>query len=343
MNKNKTNIIFNSIDNLGKTIQEYGDYSKVFVLVDENTREYCFPLLLQNQDYFSRAEIIEVPVGEEAKTIDIAYQIWGTLLELEADRKTLLVNLGGGVVTDLGGFIASTFKRGIDFVNVPTTLMGQVDAAIGGKTGVNFEKLKNQIGTFANPLFVYIDNQFLNTLSEREQLSGLAEIIKYGLIEEAEIFQLVEENWNSNLPQLIKKCVAIKQRIVENDFTENGERKKLNFGHTIGHGLETLFAGELTHGEAVAQGMLIETYLSVNAGFLLEEKAKKITETITTYFTKPSLDKSQIDQLLAILKHDKKNREGKINFTLLTDIGSSKIDCFIPENTIHKILKEKML
>lgn len=331
------NIIFDRVELLGKTIQEFGEFSKVFVLVDESTNDKCFPLLLQNQDYFKYAEIIETPIGEQAKSLDIAYQIWGTLLENGADRNSLLINLGGGVITDLGGFIASTFKRGITFINVPTTLMGQVDAAIGGKTGINFEGIKNQIGTFNNPLFTFVDNSFLATLPKRELLSGLAEIIKYGLIEDSSIIDLVERDWNKHLPELIKKCISIKKRIVENDFKELGERKKLNFGHTIGHAFEVFYDGQLTHGEAVAFGMVKEAELSFKQSLLREKEYLKIKKIINTNFGKLEFKNEEIERLLTFMKYDKKNLGDGINFTLLESIGNAKINYTLSEKEIRLV------
>lgn len=338
MKNTKTSIIFDSIHQLGEKIQQHGNYSHVFVLVDEHTKKYCFPLLLEQQNFFSEADIIEIPVGEESKSIEIVYQIWGSLLESGADRKSLLVNLGGGVITDLGGFVASTFKRGIDFINVPTTLMGQVDAAIGGKTGINFEDVKNQIGTFSPPLFTYIDSIFLQTLPERELRSGLAEIIKYSLTLNKELIPLITNDWKSHLPQLIANCAQLKKELIEEDFTEKGNRKKLNFGHTIGHALESLFIGELTHGEAIAQGIKIEAVLSQKYGTLPENEVKSIHDLIDSFYEPIVLQYADLPAMIEAMLKDKKNKDGNINFTFLNEIGESTIDHYLEKEIVMEVL-----
>ncbi|MGZ5196974.1 MAG: 3-dehydroquinate synthase, partial [Kaistella sp.] len=242
--------------------------SKIIVLVDENTHEYCLPVLLGNLETEIPFEIIEIEAGEDLKTIEIATQLWEILSDFEADRKALMINLGGGVITDMGGFVASTYKRGIRFINLPTTLLGMCDASIGGKTGIDHNFLKNIIGTFAVPEQIFVFPEYLKTLPFPELRSGFAEMLKHGLIAD-------EKHWNDlisiqelsaeNIFPFIETSMKIKQNIVEQDFREQHLRKTLNFGHTVGHALESLFlqqAKPIPHGEAVVLGMIIETRLS---------------------------------------------------------------------------------
>src|SRR5690606_38544696 len=243
-------------------------YQSVFFLVDDNTHEHCLPLLLSEIHENILIEIIEIPAGEESKAIEIAVQVWETMSETQASRKSLMINLGGGMITDMGGFIASTFKRGIDLINIPTSLLAMVDASVGGKTGIDLNGIKNLIGTFAMPELTLIHPEFLQTLPEREFRSGLAEMLKHGLIHDKNHWlELIEiENFDFiSIDYLIEKSVKIKQEIVEKDPFENGIRKILNFGHTIGHALESQLLqteNPLLHGEAISVGMMVESILS---------------------------------------------------------------------------------
>jgi 3-dehydroquinate synthase len=219
-------------------------YSKLFILVDENTLKYCYPQLVDCIPAFKHAEIIELESGEASKNIEVCSQIWATLSDFKADRQSIIINLGGGVIGDMGGFIASVFKRGIRFINIPTTLLSQVDASIGGKVGVDLNNFKNEIGLFCNPLAVFIDPTFLNTLDKRQLLSGFAEIIKHALIADADYLQKVKQtdsNDIENFQDLIETSIHIKNKIVQEDPFEKNNRKALNFGHTIGHAIETFF------------------------------------------------------------------------------------------------------
>jgi 3-dehydroquinate synthase len=219
-------------------------YSKVFIVVDSKTSEYCLPNFLANLATEVPLEIIEFEAGESFKNIETCFEIWSALTELGADRKSIIINLGGGVVTDLGGFVASTFKRGIEYINVPTTLLAMVDASIGGKNGVDLGNLKNQIGTITTPKAVLIDTQFLATLPQNEMRSGLAEMLKHGLIQDKSYWAKFKDLTNLNtddLDVLIHESVEIKNNVVSQDPTENGIRKALNFGHTLGHGIESYF------------------------------------------------------------------------------------------------------
>lgn len=316
-------------------------YSKIFVLVDTNTETHCLPLLqpaLEGLDY----DLIEVPPGEENKNIDFCIGIWRMLSDFEADRNSLLVNLGGGVITDMGGFAAATFKRGIDFVQVPTTLLSQVDASVGGKTGIDMDHIKNLIGTFTQPKAVFIDTQFLRTLDERQLLSGFAEMLKHGLIFDAPYFEKLMHHRGEILPELIHRSVEIKNEVVTQDPHEKGLRKILNFGHTIGHAVETMSLNRdkdpLLHGEAIAIGMICEAYLSTQSNGLTTEELERITGTIRSLYPDYALDKLPDEELLEVMKKDKKNRDQKIGFALLNKIGSCDYDNYLPESAILESL-----
>ena len=236
-------------------------YSSIFILVDENTHEHCYSKFIPKLETTCPIEIIEIESGEIHKNLDTCTGVWNVLTELNADRRSLVITLGGGVITDLGGFVASTYKRGIDFVNIPTTLLSMVDASVGGKTGVDLGVLKNQIGLFANPEMVLVDTDYLPTVTPREIRSGIAEIIKYGLTYDVSLYQTIKENPNLNIADLIHRSIEIKNEVVLKDPKEQNLRKILNFGHTIGHAIESYFLESefkenLTHGEAIAIGMV---------------------------------------------------------------------------------------
>ncbi|MFA5299731.1 MAG: 3-dehydroquinate synthase, partial [Lutibacter sp.] len=244
--------------------------SIIFILVDQNTNNYCLSILLEALETVAEIEIIEIEAGEENKNLDTCTGVWNALTELGADRKSLMINLGGGVITDLGGFVASTFKRGIAFVNIPTTLLSMVDASVGGKTGVDLGVLKNQIGLFSDPEMVLIDTHYLETISDRELRSGLAEIIKYGITYDIRLWNEINNFKEINIgaiSKLIHRSIEIKNEVVTKDPKEKGLRKVLNFGHTLGHAIESYFLESedkenLTHGEAIAIGMVTEAFIS---------------------------------------------------------------------------------
>lgn len=316
-------------------------WTNTYILCDENTKADCLPQLLEHVPFLEEANLLVLDPGEEYKTLEICDSLWSSLIDTGADRKSLLINLGGGVITDMGGFVASTFKRGIDFIHIPTTLLGQVDAAIGGKTGVNLEYSKNQVGTFAHPLFTFIDSQFLRTLPEREFMSGMGEVIKYGLIEDKGLFELLKDKQSliANINSIIKSSTDIKNHYVTTDFKENGDRKKLNFGHTVGHAIESYFMGEILHGEAIGAGMICESYISWKKGMITEQELKEVNEMVFSFFDKIELEEKMIAPILNEMKADKKNINGKLNFTLLSGIGTSEIDHFIEEDLAKESLK----
>ncbi len=303
------------------------NYSSIFILVDEHTNEYCLPKFLPNLATEIPIEIIEIEAGEEIKNITTCVEIWSILSELGADRKSLIINLGGGVITDIGGFIASTFKRGIDFINVPTTLLGMVDASIGGKNGVDLGNLKNQIGVINVPKMLLISNDFLETLSQREMRSGLAEMLKHGLIYDKNYWEqfldLTKVDF-ADFDALIYRSIEIKNEIVKQDPTENGIRKALNFGHTLGHAIESHFLESetpLLHGEAIAIGMILESHLSKEKELLSNEEFHQIKYIISNIYEPHNFSDEDIISIQNLLIHDKKNEYGKVQFALINGIG----------------------
>lgn len=306
--------------------------SKLLILVDENTHEFCLPILLGNLSSDIPFEIIEIEAGEDLKTIETATQLWEILSEFEADRQSLMINLGGGVIMDLGGFVASTYKRGVRFINMPTTLLGMCDASIGGKTGIDHGFLKNIVGTFAEAENIFVYPEFLMTLPFIELRSGFAEMLKHGLIAD-------EKHWNEtitiqdltpeNIFPLIESSMLIKQSIVQQDFREQNIRKTLNFGHTIGHALESLYlkSGKpLPHGEAVAMGMICETRISYLQSLITEETSESIISNISKFYPKLSTEHFSSSEMLALMMNDKKNTIGNINFSLIKGIGKGVFD-----------------
>ena len=270
------------------------NFSKIFILVDENTHQYCLPRFLENLETDKSIEIIEIESGEINKTIDTCVGVWDTLSELNADRKSLMINIGGGVITDLGGFVACTFKRGISYINVPTTLLSMVDASVGGKTGVDLGHLKNQIGVISNPDLVLIDTKFLDTLPKEQMRSGLAEMLKHGLITGDRYwnkFQDLSKLSLDNLDELVHESVIIKRNVVEEDPFEDGIRKTLNFGHTLGHAIESYYLSNpnkttLLHGEAIVIGMILACYISTELVGFPKETTLEIKNLFLSYYDK---------------------------------------------------------
>ncbi|WP_299819258.1 3-dehydroquinate synthase [uncultured Pontibacter sp.] len=311
------------------TVLQNRAFSKVAVLVDENTLAHCYPAL---KPYLPEHELIQVKSGEENKTLQTCEYIWQRMTELNLDRWSVLVNVGGGVIGDMGGFCAAVFKRGLYFVQVPTTLLAQVDASVGGKTGIDFHGLKNHIGVYKEPQAVFINPGFLQTLSPQQLKSGYAEIIKHWLIADAAAFQeqrhvgLFTEDWE----ELIRHSVSIKSEVVAADPLERGYRKVLNFGHTVGHAVESYLMDkpgrELLHGEAVAVGMLCEAWLSVNHELLPQEALDKIETFLVSIYEKVPLTEADIQSIAQFALQDKKNSRTTINCTLLNGIGKAVYD-----------------
>ena len=331
-------------ENAYKELNEIIDsknYSNIFILVDENTLEHCYPKFIKNLETTVNIEVIEIEAGEIHKNIETCVGVWNVITELGGDRKSLLITLGGGVITDLGGFVASTFKRGIDFVNIPTTLLSMVDASVGGKTGVDLGVLKNQIGLFSNPEMVLIDDDFLTTVSPREIKSGIAEILKYGLTYDVKLFDEIKTHKELNIKDLIFRSIEIKNEVVLQDPKENSLRKILNFGHTIGHAIESFYLesenkDNLTHGEAIAIGMVCESFISNKLLNFPKERLNEIKETVLSIYNKVNLLEKDFSNIIELLKHDKKNVNGQVNFVLLNDLEDYKLDCKVSEELILK-------
>ena len=305
----------------------YTNPSKVFFLVDENTHDECLLALLQDLPDLGEYEVLEIEPGEESKSAELAASLWAAMAELGADRDALLINVGGGVVTDLGGFVAATYKRGLKFWHVPTSLLAMVDASLGSKTGVDVSDVKNLAGTFSKADAIFIYPGFLETLPELEMRSGFAEIIKHGLIAEETHWKAALHAWQTGeIDEVLERSAAIKLKVVDADERESGLRKILNFGHTLGHALESYFLAQktpITHGEAVVAGMLMETYLSHKKTGLLEDAFEEIVTEITKIYEKldwPSADNEAIAKYLAF---DKKNEGGSYQFSLLRQIGQA--------------------
>ncbi|WP_411767473.1 3-dehydroquinate synthase [Winogradskyella sp. A3E31] len=321
--------------------------SKIFVIVDENTHVDCLPDFLSKIETDIAIEVIEIPEGELHKTIETCIGVWNALSELDADRKSLIINLGGGVVTDLGGFVACTYKRGIEYINVPTSLLAMVDASVGGKTGVDLGSLKNQIGVISEPKMVLIDTEFLNTLPQNHMKSGLAEMLKHGLIRDEAYWDKLsslEQLSIEDLDQLIYDSVVIKNNVVTEDPTEQGLRKILNFGHTLGHAIESYFLdakdkAALLHGEAIAIGMILETHLSTKYCGFSKDDLNTISATFLKTFKKVTIENKDFDPIVDLMKYDKKNSHGKVKFVLLNNIGNPEVDCEVSNSDIFEAFK----
>ncbi len=342
INIGESNIIFNETGYtvLNQYIKSEKN-SKIFILVDSNTAEYCIPYFLNNLDSEVSFQTIEIKPGEEHKTIKTCVDVWNILSEKGADRKSLIINLGGGVVTDLGGFVACTFRRGIKYINVPTTLLAMVDASVGGKTGVDLGALKNQIGIINSGDFVLVDTNYLSTLPKNQFNSGVSEMLKHGLITSDEYWTKMKNyliNAN-NLDELIHESIKIKALVVEKDQNETGLRKTLNFGHTLGHAIESYFLEnnskkELLHGEAIAIGMVLETFISHKLLDFPKDKMNDVKATILDLFPRIRFEEEDFKEIIKLLRFDKKNNYGNINFVLLNDIGNPELDCQVENDLI---------
>jgi len=321
------------------------DYDGLFLLTDGNTKNYCLPIIASLPE-IQTATRFSAPAGEENKNIESLSKVWKFLSDNGANRKSLLINLGGGMLTDLGGFAAATFKRGIRFVNIPTTLLGAVDAALGGKTGINFNGLKNETGVFAPAAAVLIDSSFFKTLDKAHILSGYAEMLKHSLLaskdklSELLHFDLDDVNYE-RLNHLLFESVMIKERIVDEDPTEHGIRKALNLGHTFGHAFESLaleMKHPILHGYAVAFGIVCELYLSfIRLGFD-KNILMKIVSWVKEHYSAFTFDCSNYQRIYELMQHDKKNDTGVINFTLLKAAGDFKINQTADRNEIEESL-----
>lgn len=318
------------------------DYSKIAILVDNNTQEYCLPLISEVVD---NALIITIVPGELNKSLDTCEHIWSQMAAYQMDRHSLMINLGGGVIGDMGGFAASCYMRGIDFVQIPTTLLSQVDASIGGKLAIDFNRFKNLIGLFQNPQAVLIDTSFLTSLSTDLLRSGYAEMIKHGLIQDQHVWQRLtsSKDWKDlDWDTEIYNSVQIKKRVVEEDPREKGLRKILNFGHTIGHAIESISldtTNPLLHGEAIALGMMVEAEMSLELSGLSQESTREIQSSLRTVYADLDINLcANTEDIIRLMYSDKKNKAGKIRFSLLKEIGSCTYDIEASEDLITECL-----
>ncbi len=318
-------------------------YDRLFVLTDETTRRECLPVI-NSLPCMQEASIITIGASDQNKTLESLSHVWSELQRMGATRHSLLINLGGGMITDLGGFAASTFKRGLQFINIPTTLLAMVDASVGGKTGINFGGLKNEIGVFRNASCVILDTTFLQTLDQENLLSGYAEMLKHSLLDSEKMWaehivysplnsfpdngQSVPRQALSTLASLISDSVAVKQRIVTEDPTERGLRKALNLGHTAGHAFESLALERkpVLHGYAVAWGLVVELYLSAVKCAFPTERLHQTVSFIKEHYGRMTITCDDYPHLLELMHHDKKNEGNAINFTLLGNIGDVRIN-----------------
>ena len=319
-----------------------GEFSSIFILVDENTEKFCLKILLKKTGISNYNKLL-IKSGEENKNLETCYYLWGQLSSYKADRKSLLINLGGGVLTDIGGFVASTYLRGIKFYNIPTTLLGMVDGADGGKTGVDFNNLKNQIGVFKDPEEVILDSEFLASLDKNEYLNGFAEIFKHSLITDDKNLNfnsLLQFDFYDDIDYIITNYSQIKINIVESDRLESNLRKILNLGHTIGHAIESHShisnnIDQLKHGEAIIIGLISELYISSKLLGYPIDKVDKFKKTCNMYFKKINIKEDDYDEIYALMSYDKKNIQSNINFVLLDNLGKVVID--------QKVSKKKFI
>lgn len=326
-----------------KLIDNKRPESRVILIVDNNTHDYCLDYLIDIHPRFESAEVILLPSGEENKVMEVCFQVWEAFSEYNFSRNDLIINLGGGLVTDMGGFIASIFKRGIDFIHIPTSLLGMVDASIGGKTGIDLGSHKNQLGVFNHPKAIFIDPTFLESLPAEEIIFGYAEMLKHALIRDIELWNEIKYITNDielSSIKILSKSIKIKVDIINEDPLEGGLRKILNFGHTIGHGIEGFYIGKsnLAHGHCVALGICAESYLSWQKGLLTKSEYLDIENCIRRSFHFISINAEEITEIIQLIKNDKKNNNNKIKCCLLSGIGNCVYDQEIPEQEIANAL-----
>lgn len=320
---------------------KYNNYSRYVILCDENTVQYCLPIITYHCEMLQHADIIEIESSESNKTIETASQIWLTLIENNFDKNTLIINLGGGVVSDLGGFVAALYKRGIDFINIPTTLLAMADASVGGKTGIDFGNVKNSLGTITQPKAVFIYTDFLNSLPKSHYQNGLAEVYKMALIKSKELWTNLKTN-KLSVEEMILQSVTLKNAIVKKDPFDKGIRKTLNFGHTIGHAIEAHLLGtkhELLHGEAIVIGMIAETWLSHQKKLISKAELEQIVTVLKNTFVPKKIAKARFNQIIELTQNDKKNSQQAITCSLLNKIGDYKINVAISPDDIKKSLE----
>lgn len=331
-----------SASSLSKVLDEYKGNS-IIIVVDENTHDLCLEYLITSYPALEKSEIILLPNGEENKVMEVCMQVWNAFSEYGFGRKDLVLNLGGGMVTDMGGFLASVFKRGMDFIHLPTSLLAMVDAAVGGKNGIDLGPYKNQLGTIIKARNVFIDAAFLQTLPEKEFYNGYAEMLKYGLVYDGNLFNELkgfktEEDFNRL--DIIERCVQIKVAISDGDLFEKGERKLLNFGHTFGHAIEgyRLEREPISHGHAVGIGMCAESYVSMQRGLLSKDEFQNLQALLVKTYPFLSFSDECIQGIISLMYNDKKNEGGKIFSVLLEGIGKGSYHNELSEKEIREAL-----
>ena len=339
----KQNIIISqNISNDLKSFLNKNNFSSTIILVDENTEKYCLPLI--NYEELKNLLILKINSGEKNKRIETVIQIWDKLISKKIDKNAIFINLGGGLISDIGNFVASTYKRGISCINIPTTLMAQVDASIGGKNGINFKEIKNIIGTINHNITIFVYPEFINSQEIKDIKSGFGEMIKHSLLVGGQIWEETKKIKNidiSKIKKLIPQNIKIKQYFVEKDPYDKKERHALNLGHTIGHALESIsFESKktITHGEAVVNGIVVEAIISKQKKFLNKKKFDEITSYIISHYKLQKIKSP--DKILSFLKNDKKNSFGHLYFTLLKDIGQYLINVKVNEDEIKKAISE---
>jgi 3-dehydroquinate synthase len=333
-----------SESSFSKFLSSYSGAKKI-IFVDENTHDYCLEYLLTAFEELNDAEVMLLPAGEENKVMEVCFQVWEAMTEYQIGRSDLILNLGGGIVTDMGGFIASIYKRGIHFIHIPTSLLGMVDASIGNKTGIDLGKFKNQLGVFASPKHIFVDPGFLQTLPVEEIANGFAEMLKHALIADKDYWALLSnfDLQNETIPTAyLEKSIEIKNTIVLSDPTENGARKKLNFGHTFGHAIEGILLGtedEIAHGHAVAIGIVAEAFISFKRNLIEKNTFVEIEKTIRHYFHVPVFALEIDHELFNLMQNDKKNFENQVQCTLLKGIGESIVNQAIDKKEVTLVLE----
>lgn len=334
-------VVQGAIENILDKVLNSKNFTKIAVITDNNTFKYCYPKI---KSLLPPHINIKIKPGEEYKNLDSCINIWERLTKGKFDRHSLVINLGGGVIGDMGGFCASTYKRGVEFIQIPTTLLAQVDASVGGKLGIDFQGFKNHLGVFNLPASVLIDPSFLSTLSEKETQSGFAEIIKHCLIRDKEKWDEIKiKDFNEMYwADLISHSVSIKSEIVTTDPKESGLRKILNFGHTVGHAVETYFlnsGNKILHGEAIAIGMICESYISYKKGLLSQSELMEIEEFIYTIYGIIKINEEDFSAIAKLTLQDKKNKGNQVKASLLNKIGECIYDQKITQSEIIKSLK----
>ena len=321
------------------------DFSKFLIVCDDNTYEHCLPILKKHLPSSIPFDFFKMESGESSKSISVCESIWQKMTAMKMGRNDLLINLGGGVVCDVGGFVAATYLRGISFVNIPTSLMGMVDAGLGGKNGIDLNHHKNRVGLFAFPIATVCDPVFLNTLPEMEWKNGCAEVFKHALIGDAQLFETLSVDGCTReiFTSLMHSIQAVKLKVVEDDPFEDGFRKVLNFGHTVGHAIESASlktdASPLSHGEAIAMGMIIENEVMFKLGGLDASINSKCREVLEKYLTKVKINSYSEDDLLEWMQYDKKNANNIIRMSLITGIGSCSWNVEVPKEIIRSALQ----